>query len=136
MIHEESNVCNQYGCIKCCMNTRMSLSDSDIVRIRRLGFQDFSTFRRDGYQYLRNLSGKCVFHNGKACTIYRHRPEGCRLYPAVFDENEGIVILHQHCPHYEEFRMTPKISRRVIRLVRKLDVERMRHTTSKRKGSD
>jgi len=136
VIDKESNVCIHYDCVKCCTYTKMSLSDSDVARIRRLGFRNFSTFRRDGYQYLRNLSGRCVFHNGKACAIYKYRPEGCRLYPAVFDENEGRVILHEHCPHYGEFRLMPDVSRRVICLIRKLDVERERLARSNSRDLD
>lgn len=128
MINNEMNsVCLHYGCTKCCMNTKMSLSNSDIARIKGLGFyEDSFVLERNGSHYLKNLSGRCIFHNGKQCTIYNDRPDGCRLYPAVFDENKGKVILHLYCPHHGRFQLKSHISRDVINLIRRLDLEKKR----------
>lgn len=123
MIDKVNNVCIHYGCTKCCMNTKMPLSNSDIARIKELGFQETFILERNGSHQLKNLSGRCIFHNGKRCTIYNYRPEGCRLYPAVFDENTRKVVLHLDCPHHGKFELTPEISREVINLIRKLDIE-------------
>jgi hypothetical protein len=120
------NACLHYRCIKCCLDTEMPLSNSDIVRIKGLGFpEDFFALKKNGNRQLRNLSGKCVFHNGERCTIYNYRPEGCQLYPVIFNEDIGEAVLDSYCPHHEEFQLTPSISRKVIKLVRKLDVEKM-----------
>jgi len=128
---EVRDICLQYGCIKCCLNTEMELSSSDIVWIRGLGFsEDFFIIKKNGNRQLKNLSGRCVFHNGQRCTIYNYRPEGCRLYPAVFDEDVGEVVLDSYCPHSAKFQLTPSISREVIKLVEKLHLENnrvMRH---------
>jgi hypothetical protein len=35
----------------------------------------------------------------------------------------GEVVLDSHCPHQTQFQLRPNISREVIRLVRKLDLE-------------
>jgi len=106
------------------MNTQMLLSNSDIARIKDHGFPENSfVLERNGSRQLKNLSGRCVFHDGKRCTIYDYRPEGCRLYPAVFDENKEKVILHQYCPHHEKFQLKPHTSSEVISLIRKLDLE-------------
>lgn len=117
----------QYECIKCCLNTKMPLSTSDIERIRGLGFSE-NTFvtKRNGELRLRNLNERCVFHNGQRCTIYNDRPEGCRLYPAIFDENKGRAVLDGYCPHHKEFQLTSTISCKVVELLRKLDAERKR----------
>lgn len=118
------DICLQCGCIKCCLSTEMELSSSDIVRIRGLGFfEDFFIVKQNGNRQLKNLSGRCVFHNGQRCSIYNYRPEGCRLYPAVFDEDKGKVVLDSYCPHRAKFQLSPSISREVIRLVGKLDLE-------------
>jgi Fe-S-cluster containining protein len=120
-------ICLQYGCIKCCLNTEMPLSDSDIVRIKGLGFsENFFIVKKNGHRRLKNLSGRCVFHNGQRCTIYNYRPEGCQLYPAIFHEDIGEVVLDSYCPHHGKFQLTLSISRKVIELVRKLDLEKMR----------
>jgi len=121
------NWCLQYECIKCCLNTRMPLSSADIEEIRGLGFsEDFFVTKKGGELRLRNLNGRCVFHNGERCTIYNYRPEGCRLYPAIFDENNGRAVLDGYCPHHKKFQLTPIISCEVVELVRKLDAERKR----------
>ena len=119
------NVCLQYECIKCCLNTEMPLSNSDITRIRDLGFSENSfVVNKNGNLQLKNLSGRCVFHNGQQCTIYNDRPDGCQLYPAIFHEDKGEVILDSYCPHHEKFQITPSISREVLELIRKLDAEK------------
>jgi len=122
-MNKVTDICLQYGCIKCCLGTEMDLSSSDIVRIRGLGFfEDFFIVKHNGSRQLKNLSGRCVFHNGQRCTIYNYRPEGCRLYPAVFDEDMEEVVLDSYCPHRTKFRLSPGISREVIRLIGELDL--------------
>ena len=109
----------------------MPLSNSHIIRIRNIGFsENFFIVKRNGNQQLRNSAGRCVFHNGERCTIYNDRPEGCRLYPIIFDLYMGESVSDAHCPHHEEFQFTPSISCEVIRLVRKLDLERRRRLRS------
>lgn len=103
----------------------MPLSTSDVDRINTLGYAtDFFTTENGGELRLKNLNGRCVFHDGKRCTIYDNRPKGCRLYPAVFDENRGKVLLHAYCPQNRRFKLTPDMSREVIELIRRLDEER------------
>ncbi|OGD54361.1 hypothetical protein A3K80_08500 [Candidatus Bathyarchaeota archaeon RBG_13_38_9] len=115
------NVCLAHNCIKCCLKTQMALNDSDIRKIRGLGFKNFFKVNKRGMRQLKNHNGKCVFHNGKICKIYNSRPIGCRLYPAVFDEFENKVILDNHCPFREEFRLTSTISQKIIKLLNELD---------------
>ena len=118
------DICLQYGCIKCCLNTEMLLSSSDIFRIGGLGFlEDFFIVKENGNRQLKNLSGRCVFHNGQRCTIYNYRPEGCRLYPAIFDVDMKEVVLDSYCSHRGKFQWSPSISREVVRLFGKLDLE-------------
>jgi hypothetical protein len=115
----------------------MLLSSSDIVRIKGLGFSEnfFIVKKNDGNRQLKNLSGRCVFHTGQRCTIYNYRPEGCRLYPAIFDEDLGETDLDSYCPHHRDFQLTPNISREVIKLVRKLDVESNRRLFDREVGA-
>ena len=126
-----SNTCLESRCVKCCLNTEMPLSSSDIVRIEELGFSDDSFIvKEDGNRILKNLSGRCVFHNGQRCTIYEDRPEGCQLYPVILDEDVGEAVLDSYCPHHENFQLTPTISREVIELVQKVDAEKKRRLIS------
>ena len=125
MLSKIRAVCLNHGCIKCCLGTEMPLCNSDISRIRDLGFsEDSFMLRRNGNRQLRNLSGRCVFHDGQQCTIYNSRPKGCKLYPAIFHESRQMVVLDSYCPHHEEFQLTAIISRRVMRLVQELDDEK------------
>lgn len=111
----------------------MPLSNSDIARIRGIGFsEDFFVHERNGARRLRNSSGRCVFHNGEVCTIYADRPEGCRIYPVVLDVNKRRAVLDSNCPHRERFQITSDASRRLIRLVRRLDLERSKRLRSRR----
>ena len=128
------SICLQRGCTKCCQDTEMPLSDLDISRIEKLGFRNFSAVKRNGHRCLRNSSGRCVFHDGQQCTIYSHRPEGCQLYPVIFNEDIGEAVLDSYCPHNEKFQLTPKIAREVTKLVRKLDVEKVEGACDLRNG--
>jgi uncharacterized protein len=86
----------------------MLLLDDDVKRIIGLGF-DESYFVRDsdGFKMLKNSSyGRCVFHDGKQCTIYANRPAGCRLYPIMFDENQNRPVKDRLCPHRSEFDLS------------------------------
>jgi Fe-S-cluster containining protein len=104
----------------------MPLSTSDIRRIVLLGFsEDFFVITKDGERRLKNLKGRCVFHDGQLCTIYRNRPEGCRTYPVVLDLAAQEPVLDPECPHREEFHITPSVSRKIVKLVRKMDRERI-----------
>jgi len=103
----------------------MALSNADVERIRGLGFpEDLFVAERDGELQLRNIDGRCVFHDGQRCNIYDSRPHGCRLYPAVLHESKDIVVLDSYCPHCECFQLTPSISYEVVEFVQKLDEER------------
>ena len=115
------NVCLSNNCIKCCLNTHMPLTNSDIEKISNLGFKNFLRVNKIGMSLLRNFNGKCTFHNGKICKIYNSRPIGCRLYPAVFDEAENKVVLDDHCPYREDFALNSGVSQRVIKLVNELN---------------
>ena len=128
MIDKMKNLCLQHRCIKCCLNTEMPLSDSDIARIESLGFKDFFIAKRFGTRQLENLMGRCIFHNGQHCTIYSDRPEGCRLYPAILDVDKEKIVIDEHCPHPENMQPTPCISWQVIKFVQKLEAERKRST--------
>lgn len=113
------------------MNTEMPLSNSDIERIKGLGFSDsFFILKKRGERRLRNSMGRCVFHNGQICTIYDDRPEGCRIYPVVFDPRKGEAVLDPECPHYHEFQATPSISLELLRQLRTLETERIRRLRS------
>ena len=119
------NVCLQHGCIKCCLNTEMPVSDCDVARLRALGFcKDFFVVEKNGWKRLRNSQGRCVFHDGRLCTVYSCRPRGCRIYPVVFDPDSKKVGLDSFCPRCQKFQVTPRISDELMELIQRLDFER------------
>ena len=96
--------CRTHKCVKCCIETRMPLSRFDIERISKKGyrFKDFVVKHKREHQ-LKNSNGRCVFLGDNGCIIYSFRPEGCRLYPLVFNENYGKVVIHDFCPYGHEY---------------------------------
>jgi hypothetical protein len=74
----------------------MSLSETDIQLLEKTRYQrkEFVHANKNGYIQLRNKKGYCVFYNTEkhVCTVYRQRPTGCRLYPVIYGEGEGVVI--------------------------------------------
>ena len=103
------------------MKTEMPLSYSDMDRISQLGYKigDFTVKSRDGWR-LKNRSGRCVFLSSSGCDIYIHRPEGCRLYPLVFDKESGQNVKDDICPHREEFKVTKNDEKKLTLLLQKL----------------
>ena len=99
--------CTIHSCTICCMETRMPLSRIDIERITRQGyrFKDF-VVKRKRERRLKNFNGRCVFLGDNGCMIYSFRPEGCRLYPLVYNENNRKFAIHDLCPYGHEFRVS------------------------------
>jgi Fe-S-cluster containining protein len=105
----------------------MLLLKEDIEHLKRLGF-DYSYFvvDRDGWLQIRNYDGRCVFNDGKKCLIYEYRPEGCKLYPIIYDEEKNRAALDEDCPHRDEF--TSLKGEMAISLYAKLMEERRRRS--------
>ena len=122
--------CKDYGCIACCLETTMPLSYSDIERISRLGFDsDFFVIEESGWLQLKNKDGRCVFHTGSACSIYEDRPDGCKLYPIIYDKETKRAIFDRDCPHREKFKMSKNSVRELYEVVSKLERERAKRKT-------
>ena len=94
--------CPFNDCYECCLDTKMLLTNSDIQRIENLGYNKnefcLNPNETDGFWQLKNIEGRCYFlsKNGK-CTIYEHRPIGCKVYPLVFELSEEDVIIDEDC---------------------------------------
>lgn len=117
--------CIRYECIQCCIETEMPLSKEDIEHIGRSGF-DYSYFvvNRDGWLQLRKYDGRCAFNDGQECLIHENRPEGCRIYPVVYDEDKNSATLDEDCLHRDEFEITKIDEEMVSSLLMKLKDER------------
>ncbi|MDH5439866.1 MAG: YkgJ family cysteine cluster protein [Candidatus Bathyarchaeota archaeon] len=96
--------CVKHRCVKCCLKTRMPLSNLDLKRILQLGYrlEYFTVKTKEGCRP-RNSSGRCVFLQEEGRGIYPHRPEGCRVYPLVYDESLMRVVIDSICPYGYEF---------------------------------
>ena len=104
----------------------MPLSNGDVEQIKGLGL-DYDSFvvSRDGWLQLKNYDGRCVFNDGKQCMIYENRPEGCKLYPITYDEDENCAVLDEDCPHRNSFKISEVELELVSFLVAKLKNERI-----------
>ena len=118
--------CLKFKCIQCCKNTYMLLSEADIKRIENLGFSfDYFVDYFDGWLRLKNIDGRCVFHDGKKCLIYKYRPEGCQFYPIIFDKDNNKAVLDRECPYKTKFFITNNIRKKLFNLVSRVEYERM-----------
>ena len=123
------NVCITAKCSACCLETEMLLTESDVRRIRSARPNlDFFFQAPDGHFQLktRDEPGRpCVFLSAAGrCTIHEIRPEGCRLYPAVWDSATGRAHLdNAHCPHTSGFVLAPATQDAVRRLAARLERE-------------
>ncbi|HID15862.1 MAG TPA: YkgJ family cysteine cluster protein [Candidatus Atribacteria bacterium] len=87
-------------CGKCCRETEMPLTLKDLKRISSLGYKvtEFAIFNGEKWK-LKNINGHCYFLDEKLnlCKIYPYRPEGCKIYPVIYIENEGVGV-DDECP--------------------------------------
>jgi Fe-S-cluster containining protein len=103
----------------------MLLSYQDIEKIKNLGYDDAFFLTKDhGWLQLKNTDGRCVFHNGNNCTIYLHRPEGCTLYPVVYDSTHKVAILDSECPKKNCFSLSKPKAEQLYALISRLEAER------------
>jgi Fe-S-cluster containining protein len=103
----------------------MLLSDNDINRIKKLGYTyDFFVEKNKGWLQLKNKEGLCVFHNGIKCSIYKNRPEGCQLYPIIYDKDNNCVILDDECSHRTKFIITSSLRKKLYNLVSRVETEK------------
>jgi Fe-S-cluster containining protein len=115
-------------CGVCCTETEMLLSKEDIARLEKKGYrvEVFARFDKAGYATLQNRDGYCFFYNArlKRCVIYSIRPSGCRVYPVIFDEDQGVVA-DIICPSNQTVTEQDKRRRgkRVVDLLEKIDAE-------------
>jgi Fe-S-cluster containining protein len=98
------------NCGKCCLETEMIVSRSDIDMILKndstgLSKHDFILENEFGYSELRNIDGHCTFFEpvSKLCKIYEYRPNGCRFYPMIYDFQEKNCTLDSECPRINLF---------------------------------
>jgi len=104
----------------------MPLTEEDARRLEARGFARAKFARTDdGWLRLRNEKGQCVFLGPGGCTVYAERPEGCRLYPLVWDADAQRAVLDaETCPFTREFSVTPAQHAAVRSLVQRLYAER------------
>jgi Fe-S-cluster containining protein len=106
----------------------MMLSNADVERLEKVGYdrRKFTRYDKHGFAKLRNCRGFCVFYDAveRRCKIYEQRPEGCRIYPVVYNEEEGIVV-DDLCPMkatVSEVELRRK-GRKVVALLQKIGNE-------------
>lgn len=115
-------------CGVCCEKTEMMLSKTDIERLKRLGYdrQKFVRYDKYGFARLKNPHGLCVFYDVEKCRcqIYRHRPLGCRIYPVIYSEQEGIVV-DDLCPMHNTISKIElkREGKKLIELLQRIDNE-------------
>lgn len=113
--------CLAHGCSLCCHETEMPLTGDDVARLEALGHAraDFTVRGEDGLVQLRTRDeeGKpCFFLREGQCSVYAHRPAGCRIYPLVLNASHRLVR-DDECPHRGEFPMDPSAKRRIERIL-------------------
>jgi len=123
-------------CGRCCTETEMLLSCIDIQRLEQLGYKvrAFAWFDKTGYARLRNKRRHCVFYNvaEHSCKVYPYRPEGCRLYPIIYDDENGIIV---DCICSASWTVSTEElsekSQQVLQLLKRIDEEALNRRTSK-----
>jgi Fe-S-cluster containining protein len=105
----------------------MPLTLADIERFTAMGHRlaDFSVSDGDGWIRLRNRPDHRCHFLGEAglCSIHDSKPEGCRLYPFILDEDTREVFRDSFCPFNAQFDPAPTTKDKVRELVGRLERE-------------
>lgn len=130
--------CLARGCSLCCHDIEMLLTEDDLRRLgRERPGEPFWFVADDGYLQLKTRDGPpaagghgrpCWFlaPDGR-CSVHAARPEGCRLYPAVWaDDLRAAELDADYCPHTDGFLLPPATADAVRRLAARLQDERRR----------
>ena len=128
---DPDNPCRRHDCHLCCLNTRMTLTESDVHRLEAAGHEGFARLNRSGDLELVNRDGACIFLEDGACRVYQIRPEGCRFYPFVVDLGSGAVLRDDECPHREEFQRNPDLVHELRASVVKEEAEAARRRSAR-----
>ena len=127
-------ICSDNGCSYCCRETQMPITRDEAMHISTTTGLEIDAFTRDfketkGILQLKNdaVTKTCVFlmtdsdskYAQGICKIYEDRPIGCRLYPAILDQNDELWI-DVDCPHHSEFG-SPQVE--LLQLLLELDAK-------------
>lgn len=116
--------CQASACRACCFDTEMPLLPDDVARLEAATGRSPEAFsvpdEETGGRRLANSDGHCVFLGPEGCTVYEARPAGCRLYPLVWDPEEGRGMLDEDCPYRSGFRVRPRDRAALMDLVERL----------------
>ncbi len=103
----------------------MLLSNNDIEKIKNLGYdRNYFVVNKKGWLILKNKEDRCIFNNGKKCLIYDNRPEGCILYPLIYNIEKKSAVLDEECPHSESFKFNKNKVDQLSKLVKRIFLER------------
>jgi Fe-S-cluster containining protein len=103
----------------------MPLTYKDITRIEEGGIErTFFVIKENGWFQLRNSGGKCIFLKKGLCSIYKQRPQGCRLYPLIYDEETTSAVLDDDCLYANEINISGSVYKRLDRFIQQLKYER------------
>ncbi len=106
----------------------MLLSNKDIMRLEKKGYNrnQFVNFDEQGYATLQNVAGNCYFFDPetRTCRERANRPSGCRIYPVMLDEDQGVVV-DSNCPSSKTLKKQQKARRgiEVRKLLSVIDAE-------------
>lgn len=125
--------CVRHDCHRCCLATEMTLTAEDVRRMSALGYRGYYMEAPDGFLQLVNVDGHCFFLKGGHCSIYDHRPHGCRLYPLILDTDTWEVELHDYCPNRGEFAFGKEEREALRELIRLQEAEREMRTAGRRR---
>ncbi len=101
----------------------MELSNEDVEKISDLGYSGFYHLV-NGYKVLNNIDNHCFFLENGICTIYKHKPKGCDIYPQVMALPSRIPTMDRDCPHRKHFRFNEDEIEELSELIDRLEVER------------
>ena len=116
-MQHSNSPCLMNGCSLCCRDTKMPLTNAEAIKIAQVTGKNIEDFTKplsetEGVLQLANnpSTRACVFLETNSadikapgtCTIHENRPEGCRIYPVILDEDDNAWMDYL-CPYPDDF---------------------------------
>ena len=123
IMKQTKQICKDCGI--CCHKTEMLISERDIrlieEKISSINRDDFTKLIEKGIYQLKNKDNYCIFLDtiSKLCNIYEIRPQGCRFYPIIYDNEKKICIYDSECPRVSQFYLEHKKFKIVCKDIKK-----------------
>jgi|Deesub1362A_J573_1020465.scaffolds.fasta_scaffold00053_119 hypothetical protein len=113
------------ACGKCCREYRVPLTFWEYLRFRSIGAVE----EKKGKYYLRKVGKRCLFQDGRFCSVQKRKPVACLVFPFVvksrgedsalfwYNDEEYYVYVDTYCENVVLGKPDIQLKKRIIEAI-------------------